>query len=30
MPDPHPLVAQLRFTRAEFMRGIRGITEATG
>ena len=22
MPDPHPLVAQLRFTRAEFRRGI--------
>ena len=28
MPDPHPLVAQLWFTRAEFMRGIRGIAEA--
>ena len=25
---PHPLVDQLRFTRSEFMRGIRGIDEA--
>ena len=24
---PHPLVDQLRFTRSEFMRGIRGITD---
>ena len=25
MPDPHPLVAQLRFTRSEFLRGVRGV-----
>mgnify|MGYP001469375635 CR=1 FL=1 len=24
----HPLVDQLRFTRSEFLRGIRGVTEA--
>ena len=24
---PHPLVDQLRFTRSEFMRGIRGVSE---
>ncbi len=24
---PHPLVFQLRFTRSEFLRGIKGITE---
>lgn len=24
---PHPLVTQLRFTRSEFMRGVRGITD---
>lgn len=24
---PHPLVTQLRFTRSEFMRGIKGVTE---
>jgi uncharacterized damage-inducible protein DinB len=25
MSDPHPLVVQLRFTRAEFIRGVRGV-----
>jgi len=25
---PHPLVDQLRFTRSEFMRGIRGVNDA--
>jgi uncharacterized damage-inducible protein DinB len=25
---PHPLVDQLRFTRSEFLRGIRGVSEA--
>jgi hypothetical protein len=25
---PHPLVDQLRFTRSEFLRGIRGLSEA--
>jgi hypothetical protein len=25
---PHPLVDQLRFTRSEFVRGLRGLTEA--
>lgn len=25
--DPHPLVRQLRFTRAEFIRGIRNVGE---
>ena len=25
---PHPLVDQLRFTRSEFIRGIRGVTDA--
>ncbi len=24
---PHPLVAQLRFTRSEFQRGVEGVTE---
>ena len=30
MPDPavHPLVEQLRFTRAEFRRGLRGVPAA--
>jgi hypothetical protein len=28
MPEPHPLVLQLRFTRSEFMRGIRRIDDA--
>ena len=27
MPQVHPLVVQLRFTRSEFVRGIRGVTE---
>jgi DinB superfamily len=26
----HPLVAQLRFTRSEWLRGLRGVTEAEG
>jgi uncharacterized damage-inducible protein DinB len=25
MSEPHPLVGQLRFTRAEFLRGVRGV-----
>ena len=25
MSEPHPLVHQLRFTRAEFLRGVRGV-----
>ncbi len=25
MSEPHPLVLQLRFTRAEFLRGVRGV-----
>ncbi len=25
MNEPHPLVVQLRFTRAEFLRGVRGV-----
>ena len=25
---PHPLVSQLRFTRAEFQRGLEGLTDA--
>jgi len=25
---PHPLIDQLRFTRSEFMRGVKGITDA--
>jgi DinB superfamily len=29
-PSPHPLVEQLRFTRAEFRRGLRGTPEADG
>jgi len=28
MSDPHPLVSQLRFTRAEFERGVRGVSAA--
>ncbi len=28
MPGPHPMVDQLRFTRAEFMRAIRGVGDA--
>jgi hypothetical protein len=24
---PHPLVNQLRFTRSEFLRGVKGVTE---
>jgi len=28
MPATHPLVLQLRFTRSEFMRGIRGLSAA--
>jgi hypothetical protein len=27
---PHPLVSQLRFTRREFQRGLKGVTEAEG
>jgi hypothetical protein len=27
MPTRHPLVDQLRFTRSEFLRGIRGVSE---
>jgi hypothetical protein len=27
---PHPLVEQLRFTRAEWLRGLRGMTEEDG
>jgi uncharacterized damage-inducible protein DinB len=29
-PSAHPLVEQLRFTRAEFRRGVRGTQEADG
>ena len=28
MSEPHPLVLQLRFTRSEFLRGIRGVGAA--
>jgi hypothetical protein len=28
MSDPHPLVAQLRFTRSEFRRALRGLSDA--
>ena len=28
MSEPHPLVLQLRFTRAEFLRGVRGVPAA--
>ncbi len=28
MSEPHPLVVQLRFTRSEFLRAIRGLSEA--
>lgn len=27
MPEPHPLVSQLRFTRAEFRRGLQRVSE---
>ena len=27
---PHPLVSQLRFTRSEFMRGIKGVSDEEG
>jgi hypothetical protein len=27
MADPHPLVRQLRFTRSEFVRGVKGVNE---
>ena len=27
MPDLHPLVKQLQFTRAEFMRAVRGVSD---
>jgi hypothetical protein len=30
MTDPHPLVAQLRFTRAEFLRGLKGVGDIDG
>jgi hypothetical protein len=29
-PPPHPLVEQLRFTRAEFLRGVRGVSDDDG
>ena len=28
MSEPHPLVLQLRFTRLEFLRGVKGVGEA--
>jgi hypothetical protein len=28
MSQPHPLVLQLRFSRSEFLRGIRGVSDA--
>ena len=28
MSQPHPLIVQLRFSRAEFLRGIRGVSDA--
>jgi hypothetical protein len=28
--SPHPLVLQLRFSRAEFLRGVRGVTDEDG
>ena len=28
MTEAHPLVSQLRFTRSEFLRGIRGVSDA--
>src|SRR5438094_529978 len=28
MSVPHPLVSQLRFTRAEYMRAVRGVADA--
>jgi hypothetical protein len=30
MSEPHPLVAQLRFTRSEFLRGLRGVSDDEG
>ena len=30
MSDPHPLVLQLRFTRREFQRALRGVSDADG
>jgi DinB superfamily len=30
MADPHPLVAQLRFARSEFARGLDGVSDADG
>jgi uncharacterized damage-inducible protein DinB len=27
MPGPHPLVLQLRFTRSEFLRAVKGVNE---
>jgi hypothetical protein len=30
MHEPPPLVLQLRFTRAEFLRGLKGVTDADG
>lgn len=30
MSDTHPLVLQLRFTRREFLRGLRGVSDADG
>jgi uncharacterized damage-inducible protein DinB len=27
MAEPHPLVRQLRFTRSEFVRGVKGVNE---
>jgi hypothetical protein len=30
MPMPHPLVDQLRFTRSEWLRALRGVPEADG
>jgi hypothetical protein len=29
-PTPHPLVTQLRFTRAEFKRALKGVTDEEG
>jgi hypothetical protein len=29
-PQPHPLVLQLRFSRAEFLRGVKGVSDADG
>jgi uncharacterized damage-inducible protein DinB len=30
MSEPHPLVIQLRFTRSEFLRGVKGVSDADG